>query len=513
MEILRNWRSNWSPGKLSLVRTFILISSLSLVVFCSNEAEEGGEMHTEAFVREPAVAGAFYPADKNELAGEVDSLLKQIPKQPLDGRLVAIIVPHAGYPYSGLVAAHSFKQMENAGYRIVVLVGPSHRAYFEGVAVYPKGKWQTPLGSLDVDERFASQLITQDELIVANPAAHQPEHSLEVQIPFIQRIDSSIRMVPVMMGVQTEETCTRLGNALSKAIGDRTDVLMLASSDLYHGHSHDECLSTDSTTLSYIEDLDPEGLTAALSSKRAQACGGGPIAAVLHASRRLGAKECKLLSRTNSGEVTGTTTGYVVGYSAWAVLAPANEEESSENSSLSADEKSELLSIARQSIHRRLKKKAMPEFKPESPNLTQKRGAFVTLNKGGRLRGCIGYILPMKPLHQTVSEVAIEAALGDPRFPPLTEAELSGVTIEISALTPLERIYDEKKIEVGRHGLYIKEGLNSGLLLPQVATEYGWSREAFLEHTCQKAGLPKDAWKEGAEIYIFSAEIFSEEDE
>jgi AmmeMemoRadiSam system protein B/AmmeMemoRadiSam system protein A len=493
------------------VRTFILISSLSLVVFCSNKAEEGGEMHAETYAREPAVAGAFYPADKDELAGEVDSFLEQVPKQQIDGRLVAIIVPHAGYPYSGLVAAHSFKQMENAGYRTVVLVGPSHRAYFDGVAVYPKGKWQTPLGSLDVDEGFASQLITQDELIVANPAAHQSEHSLEVQIPFIQRVDSTIRIVPVMMGVQTEETCRRLGDALAKVIGDRRDVLMLASSDLYHGYSHNECLSTDSTTLSFIEDLDPYGLTDALSSKRAQACGGGPIAAVLHASRRLGAQECRLLNRTNSGEVTGTTTGYVVGYSAWAVLAQANEEESSEDSPLSRDEESELLRIARESIDCRLKKKAIPEFKPDSPNLTQKRGAFVTLNKGGHLRGCIGYILPMKPLYQTVSEVAIEAALGDPRFPPLTDTELSGVTIEISALTPLERIYDEKKIEVGKHGLYVKKGLNSGLLLPQVATEYGWSREAFLEHTCYKAGLPKDAWKEDAEIYIFSAEIFSEE--
>lgn len=468
-------------------------------------------MHEKAFVREPAVAGAFYPADKEELRLEVDSFLKEVKKEPFQGRIIGIIVPHAGYPYSGLVAAHSFKQIEDVKFRTMILIGPSHRSYFEGVAVYPKGEWKTPLGNLEIDEEIAAQLVAQDELIVSSPTPHESEHSLEVELPFLQRVNKNARIVPVMMGAQTENICNRLGDALAKVLSGQTDVLMLASSDLYHGYSYDECLSTDSITLSYIEKFDPDGLLSALSSNRAQACGGGPIASLLYAAKKLGANRTKLLKYTNSGDVTGNRVGYIVGYSAWVILAHQTQTNGGENKyNLTDEEKSELLKIARESIECKLKGKPIPEFEPSTPELREKRGVFVTLNKNGELRGCIGYIQPIKPLYQAVSEMALEAAFGDPRFPPLREDELSQITIEISVLTPLKRIYDPSQIEVGKHGIYIRKGMNSGLLLPQVATEHGWTRETFLEHTCYKAGLPKDAWKENAEIYIFSAEIFHE---
>jgi AmmeMemoRadiSam system protein B/AmmeMemoRadiSam system protein A len=468
-------------------------------------------MYQRAFVREPAVAGTFYPAGEEELRREVDSFLRSAKKQSVDGRVVGIIVPHAGYPYSGLVAAQAFKQLEGEDLNTVVLIGPSHRSYFDGVAVYSKGEWKTPLGPVQVDEDLAAELIAQDDFIVSNPAVHQAEHSLEVQLPFLQRLNDEVRIVPLMMGVQTEEMCKTLGNSLAKVLARRSDVLIVASTDLYHGYSYAECLSTDSLTLSHIEQFDPDGLLASLAANRAQACGGGPVAALLHGANQLGARETKLLRYTNSGDVTGSKTGYVVGYSAWLLLASHTEQDGGEKSDLSEEEKTELLTIARKSIECRVLGQATPQFEPTTERLREKRGAFVTLNKDGRLRGCIGYILPMKPLYQTVSEVAVEAALYDPRFPPLKEEELSRVTVEISALTPLERIDDPSRIEVGKHGIYMKKGMNSGLLLPQVATEYGWMREAFLEHTCSKAGLPKDAWKEGAEIYIFSAEIFHEQ--
>jgi len=468
-------------------------------------------MYQRASIREPAVAGAFYPADQKELKREVDSFLGRAKKQPVDGRVVGIIVPHAGYPYSGLVAAQAFKQLEDEDLSTVVLIGPSHRSYFDGVAVYSNGEWKTPLGTVEVDEDLAAELIAQDEFIVSNPVVHQAEHSLEVQLPFLQRLKSGVRIVPLMMGVQTEEMCRAVGNSLAKVLAHRSDVLILASTDLYHGYSYSECLSTDSLTLSHIEKLDSDGLLASLSANRAQACGGGPVAALLHGAKQLGAKEAKLLQYTNSADVTGSKTGYVVGYSAWLILAPHTATDGGEKSDLSDEEKMQLLTIARESIECRVRGKPIPKFEPGTEKLRENRGAFVTLSKDGRLRGCIGYILPMKPLYMTVSEVAVEAALGDPRFPRVTEEELSQVTVEISALTPLERIDDPSRIEVGKHGIYIKKGMNSGLLLPQVATEYGWMREAFLEHTCSKAGLPKDAWKKDAEIYIFSAEIFHEE--
>lgn len=180
---------------------------------------------------------------------------------------------------------------------------------------------------------------------------------------------------------------------------------------------------------------------------------------------------------------------------------------------LSNEEKQQLLAIARKSLEEYLSKGRIPSFEVTSPNLKEKRGAFVTLKKAGMLRGCIGLIYPIKPLYQTVAEMAVASAVDDPRFPPLSLDELPLVEIEISVLSPLERVKNIEEIEVGKHGLYIRSGPFSGLLLPQVATEYNWDRETFLQHTCLKAGLPSDAWKsKDVELYKFTAEVFSEKE-
>ena len=176
---------------------------------------------------------------------------------------------------------------------------------------------------------------------------------------------------------------------------------------------------------------------------------------------------------------------------------------------LSEEEKETLRHIAETVIQSKARGKPVPGFTVESQTLKEKRGAFVTIYKKGQLRGCIGYIQPYKPLYQTIEEMAVQAAFHDPRFNPVTERELSDLEIEISVLTPLKRIKDVEEIEVGKHGILIEKGFHSGLLLPQVATEYGWNRKTFLEHTCFKAGLPKDAWKdEDTVISVFSADIF-----
>ena len=176
---------------------------------------------------------------------------------------------------------------------------------------------------------------------------------------------------------------------------------------------------------------------------------------------------------------------------------------------LSEEEKETLRHIAETVIQSTARGKPVPDFTVESKTLKEKRGAFVTINRKGQLRGCIGYIQPYKPLYQTIEEMAVKAAFHDPRFNPVTEAELSDLEIEISVLTPMKRIKDVEEIEVGKHGILIEKGFHSGLLLPQVATEYGWDRKTFLEHTCLKAGLSKDAWKdEDTVISVFSADIF-----
>ena len=180
---------------------------------------------------------------------------------------------------------------------------------------------------------------------------------------------------------------------------------------------------------------------------------------------------------------------------------------------LTAEEKRYLLDLARRTIQARVHGNPLEYQKPESQTLQEERGAFVTLHKHGQLRGCIGYIEGIKPLYLTIIDMAEAAAFNDPRFPPVQADEVDDLDIEISVLTPLRRVEDIREIEVGKHGILLRRGIYQGLLLPQVATEYGWDRETFLDQTCLKAGMPPGCWKDSeTEIYIFSADIFSEKD-
>lgn len=462
-----------------------------------------GAKREEKMVRQPAVAGSFYPADKDSLSRMIDSFLTKVPKIEGKREVIGIVVPHAGYPYSGMTAAYAFSSISGLPIKTVILVGPSHHLYFSGVAVYGKGKWKTPLGEVEIDSGLAHKIIEQHPIIENTPEVHTREHSLEVEIPFLQKMFKDLKIVPIMMGDQNYKTCETLAHSLTKAIKDKKGILLLASSDLYHGYSYDECNKIDKKTLSFIEELDPEGLSVALEKKEAQACGGGPIVAVMLASKLLGADKGEVLFHTNSNDVTGARAGYVVGYSA-AIFYKSPQ------GNLNDREKKELLRIARVSIEKKVKGEKAPKFTPLTEKLKSPRGVFVTIKKDHQLRGCIGYIAPIKPLYEAVSEMAIAAATQDPRFPPLAPQEFKKISIEITVLSPLERIENPEEIEVGRHGIVIKKGPYQGLLLPQVATEEGWDRETFLAHTCLKAGLPADSWKKGAEIYVFTGGVFGE---
>ncbi|HVN67686.1 MAG TPA: AmmeMemoRadiSam system protein A, partial [Candidatus Sulfotelmatobacter sp.] len=239
-----------------------------------------------------------------------------------------------------------------------------------------------------------------------------------------------------------------------------------------------------------------------LSNGDTEACGAPAIITTLMLAPALGANKIELLNYTNSGDVTGDKER-VVGYAAIVFWHQAT--------TLTAGEQKKLLKIARRTIENKLAGKPLPVYTPPEAGLNERRGAFVTLTSAGRLRGCIGYIQPVKPLFAAVQEMAVAAATSDRRFSPVEKAELPGIKIEISALTPLKRIKELSEIELGRDGLYIIKGENSGLLLPQVATENNWDKTAFLENLCYKAGLPSSAWQDkDAVLYRFTAEVFHE---
>jgi len=493
-----------------LIAIFIFVGPLSTAQIAWGEKEMGMKE-----IREPALAGAWYSGDPEILSRDVKRYLENAKKEKVEGEIVALVSPHAGYMYSGGVAAYAYKLIEGRSFDTVVVVGPSHRFPFKGASLWDRGGFRTPLGVVPVDTELSKKLMEKRREIRFIPEAHSQENSLELQIPFLQTVLKSFKLVPIAMEPDWSwETCQYLSSAIAETVRGKK-VLLVASTDLSHFHSYNIAVELDRIFLNHIERFDIEGLNRDLKSNRTEACGGGPVVTIMLAAKALGANKGKVLKYRNSGDVTDDRSR-VVGYAAGVFYKTVGGTEKMKEEKkvgvdlgLSEGEKKTLHHIAKTVIENKVRGKAVPEFKIDSSILKENRGAFVTVNKRGKLRGCIGYIEGHGPLCKTIEEMAEAAALRDPRFSPVTERELPDLEIEISVLTPLKRITDVNEIEVGKHGIYIKKGWYSGLLLPQVATEYGWDRKTFLEHTCQKAGLPTSAWKDkNTEIYIFSADIF-----
>jgi len=521
----------------------VVAALLVLLAGATGCGAEGGDGHVNADrheaageVRSPVWAGpgSFYPSDPDVLARDIDGYVAAAGTEELSGGVVALICPHAGYRYSGAVAAKAYAHVRGVPFDTVIVVAPSHRFPFRTASVFGGDGYATPLGIVPVDREIADSMTDPSAGFGYEPRAHSEEHSLEVQVPFLQRVLADFRIVPVVMGEQTETAvrllASRIARAVKEASGKR--VLLVASTDLSHFHDQDTAVALDSHVLEAVADFDPEGLLNSLARGECEACGGGPAAAVMMAARELGARESTVVGYATSADASGDHS-QVVGYMA-AVLhgAPAPEGvrepaegkagDSSEGPNattagaaydgLTEQERAALLSLARRSILAEFAGQWPPPTEFTSEALRAECGAFVTLEKRGSLRGCIGYVEAYKPLERTVMEMAVQAAFHDPRFPAVTADEVQDLTIEISVMSPLSEVEDVSGIEVGTHGLVIRGLGRSGLLLPQVATDYGWDRETFLEHTCAKAGLPPDAWKEeGVKILKFSAEVFGEE--
>jgi hypothetical protein len=495
----------------------VFVIALVLVAGFVLVRPRGARSAESAAVRPAAVAGSFYPADANVLAKMVDGFLaKAAPPHLTD--VVALVAPHAGYEYAGQVAAYSYALLKGRKFDRVVVIAPSHYEAFGFASVYDGAAYTTPLGQVPVDRAFAAKLASMSKLIKLSGAGHtvtqdKREHALEDQLPFLQRVLGQFQLVPIIIGDQSYETCRALGLALAKLM-QGTNTLIVASSDLSHYHPYDDAVRIDHKTLKAIEEWDYLSMARNFEPDVNvwEACGGYPIIAAMIASERLGASQAKVLDYANSGDTAGDKTR-VVGYGAVAfVKAQAGGAVGETPFSLSAREKDELLKIARQSVESEVRDGKQYEYSPPAglEALAQERGAFVTLKEHGQLRGCIGYVAPMKPLCITVRDVAMFAALRDSRFRPVTASELGALEYEISVLSPMRRVMDIKEIRVGTHGLIMKRGEREGLLLPQVPVEEKWDRSTFLEETCYKAGLPKGCWQDAdTDIFRFTALVFS----
>ena len=451
----------------------------------------------------PAVfAGAFYDADPARLAGLVDAYLKNAADPPDGARDVRLLIcPHAGYIFSGQTAACAYRVVQGRPFSTVVVVGTSHQYPLDGASIYLKGGFETPLGTVAVDEALASRIAKASGFSYV-AEAHEKEHSVEVQVPFIQRALPGARIVPIVLGYPTRANV----NALAKGLGEAlavSGVLIVVSTDLSHYLTKEKANAADARTIELIRKADAGAIADRCARGENVMCGGGGVAAALIALKKSGAPRVEVLRYTDSSPVTGDTS-QVVGYLA-AAVSPGT---AAAGFSLSPAEQKELLDLARQSVRVFIEDERVVHYETKNPNLLGAKGAFVTLKKRGELRGCIGYIEPVYPLCETVIQTAIYAATQDRRFPPVTRDELGDLEYEISVLTTPEKVDGPGRVVVGKHGLVIARGENRGLLLPQVAVENGWDRETFLNQACVKAGLPPDAWKKGAEISTFEAIVF-----
>ena len=467
-------------------------------------------------IRESVIAGTWYPADPALLKQQISRHLDRANPPEVKGDLVGLVVPHAGYIYSGGVAAHAYRLLLQNTFDRVLVLAPSHQASFPGSSIYHLGGYRTPLGVVPLDRELIEELYRYPDIVSYVPHADAREHSLEIQLPFLQTVLPQFSLTPVVMGDQNYAYCEKLSDAVAETCSHRR-VLIIASSDLSHYCPYEEAKLLDGTFVDRLNAFDPEGLAREIRAKNCQACGSGPVLTLMLAARKLGADWSKVLLYANSGDVTGDKSSGVVGYAAAALGRSAASETTGVSNTrtsgidlgYSREEKERLRELALHAIRSRCKGETTPDIQIDSARLSEPRGDFVCIHKGSELRGCIGTVEARAPLAETIKRMAVEAAFGDPRFCSLAAEELDAIDIEISVLTPLQRISDPGEIEIGKHGLLIRKAYRSGLLLPQVATEHSWDRTEFLQWTCTKAGLPKNAWKSpDVEIYTFSADVF-----
>lgn len=481
----------------------------------------------DADIREPAAAGKFYTESAVKLKLAIEKFMQDaVPakvKYP-----VAVIVPHAGYIFSGQICSDGFKQVSREQYDVVVILGTNHtNPNFEKISIYPGGGFRTPLGTSLIDSDVVSSLIAADPTdCTLDKSLHENEHSVEVMVPFVQVIFPKAKIVPVVVGSPDVQMCTRFGQALAKVLKSKR-ALIVASSDLSHYPNAKDATAVDKETLEAITTLNPALLHSTIQSQmdrripqlQTSACGEAPIMAAIAAAKSSGATRGTIISYTNSGDSLIGERSRVVGYGA-VVLARGEEAinsggqvapfASSGAGSLQPSDKKTLLTFARETISRILLTDTVPLVRGFSPRAQQHQGVFVTLKKKGELRGCIGRIIGDEPLCKLVGAMAIQAALNDRRFRPLSADELNDIEIEISALTPLKQVPGIRDIVIGRDGVWLDKDGHSAVFLPQVAPEQGWNREEMLDNLCLKAGLSSGCWKEGAKFSTFQAVVFSE---
>ena len=465
-----------------------------------------------ATTRPSAVAGSFYTNDAKELWAQVSSLLQNTQVTRKED-INALIVPHAGYTYSAKTAAKAYKTLDKK-YKNIFLIGSSHHVSTNGASIYNIGNYETPLGEVKVNQEIVTQIMQKSKLFSYHKDAHTKEHTLEVQLPFLQTIyGKELRIVPIIIATHDIDTLKQISKVLEPYFTE--DNLFIISTDLSHFPSYEDAKFVDKKTLDAIETNNPQTLIntiienkeSTLKGLQTSACGWSSVLTLMYLTQTKD-YTYELLEYTNSGDAANGDKKRVVGYGAMRVYTKKDV------SFLNSQQKKQLLEIARLALHDAVLKNEKVSLNESKiyPKLKDELGAFVTLYKNGALRGCIGRFEPKQPLYSVVVDMSIASAFNDTRFNKVTPDEFKNIEIEISVLTPRKKIHSIDEIELGKHGIYVQKGSLNGTYLPHVATQMQWSVEEFVRSCAiEKAGIAQDEL-DTIEIYTYEAIVFGDKD-
>ena len=509
---------------------WLFIMQLISVVSCRSQPNTGQNMqNTNLINRKPVVAGQFYPGKPDELNAELIRLFAGAVQKKATNDVLAIISPHAGYVFSGPVAASSFNQLDpRKDYNTIFVIGSSHRTMFDGASIYNKGHYETPLGIVKVDLETANLLINKNDVFKFKSDAHDYEHSLEVQLPFLQHVlETDFKIVPIVIATQSRNTVKKIAEALKPYF--TRENLFIISTDFSHYPDYEDAVEVDKATADAIITGIPEELLSTLRKNEQKGipnlatslCGWTSVLTLMYITEGNSGIKYEPVEYRNSGDAKNYgDKSRVVGYYSIAVVAKNSnpvENKSADQTGkdeliLSVEDKQKLLEISRNTLEQYIRTGKIPVVREDelSDKIKTCCGAFVSLHVNGKLRGCIGNFSQDIPLYKVVQEMTISSATRDYRFTPVEANDLNKIDIEISVLTPMKKIESIDEIILGKHGIYIRKGSRTGTFLPQVGTQTGWTLEDFLGHCARdKAGIGWDGWKD-AELFTYEAIVFSE---
>jgi hypothetical protein len=484
-------------------------------------------------VRKAAVAGMFYPKDKKELEEMIEKFLNNVKPEEKEGNLgkiKAIIVPHAGYVHSGQIAAFGFGQLSKEEYETVIILAPSHYSAFRGASIINKTHYETPLGEIKISADKTKNLLKGSNLISSVRGAHDREHAIEVELPFLQKTlqGEEFEIIPLLISQVSEDDMKKIALALRPYVDTRKTLIVVSSDFTHQGPRYGyvpfnenvwkNVEKLDLGAIEYIKNIDPKGFWNYIRETGATICGKNAIYILLEIFKDRKKEINVTLLSYKINKFNGNSVSYA------SIVFHSRKEKKMEKTGgvggeevVTEEEKKYLLKLARETLESYIKegKKIEPK-EAESENLKKKLATFVTLEKHGQLRGCMGHLQAFQPLYLDVRDNSIAAAIKDPRFPRVREEELRDIEIEISILTTPELIKAEsseeylEKIVPLRDGIIIERGPYRATYLPQVWEQIP-EKKSFLGNLCRKANLEYECWKDPqTKIYRYSAIVFSE---